>query len=443
MMAYDVWMDDAFAVEEDMLLDTEREAVGQTMQDREGFTVARAYDSTLVDDKGKEYIDFTAGWNVANVGWSRPEVTAAITNQLKKFPYAPMWCATDVTIGLAHRLRSLLPANLNTFFKATGGTEANELAIKIARAHTGKKKIFSFYTEYHGQTMGSISLGTPSAAVPFDPTLPGFVKVFPPYFYRSHLAAGRSEAEFTQACLDQIRATIVMEGDAAAFLCETVLTCPGVIVPHQDFFKGLRKICDDFGMLLIIDEVGTGFGRTGTMFGFEQYGITPDVITMAKALSGGFGAIGAVATSKEIARSMQGKGGTSTFGWHALSACAASVVLDILKQEDLVAAANEKGEYALARLRKELADCPIVGDIRGMGLEIGIELVKDKTTKEPNKDAVLRVISEGLKQGLHETWSGRTTTIMVMPPLSIPQEQLERGLSLLISIIKGTVAKPA
>ena len=192
------------------------------MQDREGFTVTKAFDSTLVDDSGKEYIDFTSGWNVANVGRSRPEVTAAIVAQLKQFPYAPMWCSTRVTVELAKKLRELLPESLHTYFKATGGTEASELAIKIARAHTGKKKIFSFYSSYHGQTMGSISLGSPASAVSFEPAVPGIVRVFPPYYYRSHLAKGLDEQEFSDRCLDEIRATIIAEGDAAAFFCEPI-----------------------------------------------------------------------------------------------------------------------------------------------------------------------------------------------------------------------------
>ncbi len=133
-----------------------------------------------------------------------------------------------------------------------------------------------------------------------------------------------------------------MEGDAAAFLCETVLTCPGVIVPHRSFFNGLRQICNEYGMLLIIDEVGTGCGRTGSMFGFEHYSFKPDIVTMAKALSGGFGPIGAVATSKEIATAMAGKGGTSTYGWHALSASAASAVIDIIKSENIPAVAKKR-----------------------------------------------------------------------------------------------------
>lgn len=430
---------DTYATEEGLLLDTEREALGQTIRDREGFTVTKAFDSTLVDDRGKEYIDFTSAWNVTNIGWSRPEVKAAISRQLEAFPYLPMWCTSEPTVQLAQKLRSLLPGNLNTFFKATSGTEANELAIKVARTHTGKKKIFSFYNEYHGQTMGSVSLGTPAAAVPFYPALPGFVKVFPPYYYRSHLAQGLSEQVFTELCLENIRQTIIMEGDAAAFLCETVLTCPGVIVPHPTFLPGLRAICDEFGMLLIIDEVGTGFGRTGRMFGFEHTAVKPDIITMAKALTGGFGVMGAVATSKEIALSMFGKGGSTTYGWHTLAVVAAIEVLDILEKENLAQTASQKGSYALNRLKAGLADCPIVGDIRGIGMEIGIELVKDRQTKEPNKQAVLAAISHCLARGLHSVWSGRTTTIMVMPPLTIAQQELEQGLAALIESIK-TVA---
>ncbi len=411
--------------------------LGETMEGREGFVLSEAFDSTLIDNKGKKYIDFTAGWNVMNVGWSRKEIIDAISAQLKKYPYAPMWCTTETTVNFAKAFQKILPSKLNTFFKTTGGTESNELALKIARAYTGKKKIFSFYGEYHGQTFGSISLGNSAKTTnPFEPLVPGFIRVQPPYHYRSAYGENLGEEEFSEKCLASIQKNIEAEGDVAAFLCEVVLTCPGVIVPLKNFFRGLSKICKDNGMLLIIDEVGTGFGRTGKMFAFEHFGFVPDIVMFAKAISGGYGAMGAVATSRKIADVMLGKGGTSTFGWHTLSVTAANESLKIIHNEKLAVKAQKMGEYIMERLKRELSDVDIVGDIRGLGLEIGIELVKDRKSRKPNKDAADKVTRNCLRDGLHIVWAGRTTTIMIMPPLIISKEEVDKGLEILIYNIR-------
>lgn len=419
----------------------EKQYIGETMEGREGLVLSDAYGCTLVDERGKEYLDFTSGWNVANVGWRRPEIVEAIKKQLDHFPYVPMWCSTEHTVAFAEKMRALLPSNLNTFFKATGGTESTEIALKIARAYTGKKKFVSFYIEYHGQTYGALSLGnTYGSTHAFEPLLPGFLRVHSPNPYRNPYGNNLSSEECAQRALAEIKKTIELAGDVAAFVCEVVQTCPGVIVIHQDFYKGLRNICDDYGVLLIIDEVGTGFGRTGSMFAFEQYGFTPDMVTFAKAITGGYGPMGAVACSREMADSMKGRGGTSTFGWHTLSVVSALASLDIIQKENLPARAKEMGDYFMKKLHTSLDDCSIVGDIRGLGLEIGVELVKDKQTKEPNREAVESVIRGCMADGLHIVWSGRTTTLMIMPPLVITREEADRGLDILIGHIKNAIS---
>lgn len=417
---------------------TEQQLIGTAIDSFENLAIAKAFGSTLVDENGKKYIDFTSSWNVMNLGWHRPEIINAISKQLVKFPCVPLWCASKPTIVLARELRSLLPESLDTFFKATGGTEANEIALKIARAYTGKRKIFSFYGEYHGQTLGSISLGNSAKSTnPFEPLVPGFVRVEAPYSYRSSFGRDLDDPELTTRYLEIIRKTIELEGDPAAFFCEAILTCPGVVIPPKEFFRELRKICDEFKMLLIIDEVGTGFGRTGKMFAFEHFHFIPDVVTMAKALSAGYGPIGAVATSRKIADSMSGKGGTSTYGWHTLSAIAAIENLKIIKKENLVQKAEKLGNYILDILKSSLRDIEIVGDIRGMGLEIGIELVKNRDSREPDKEAVLAIINSCTRDGLHLVWSRRTTTLMIMPPLTIDRKILDMGLDILIGNIRN------
>jgi 4-aminobutyrate aminotransferase len=414
----------------------EKILLGETMESREGFTLAKAYNSTLVDYKGKKFIDFTSGWNVTNIGWKRDEIKNEIIKQFDKYPYAPMWCSTEVSVKLAQKLKKLLPKNLNTFFKTTGGTESNEVALKIARAYTAKKKIFSFYLEYHGQTFGSISLGNTSKTInAFEPLVPGFIKMPPPYCYKCPYNMSSPNTCNLQ-CLNNIRNIIEAEGDAAAIICEALFTCPGVFVLPSNFFAKLKKICEEFKMLLIIDEVGTGFGRTGKMFAFEHYNIQPDIVTFAKALSGGFGPIGAVATSRELANVMYGKGGTSTYGWHALSAIAAIKTLEIIEKEKLVEKSAKLGKYALDKLKTELEKIDIVGDIRGKGLEIGIELVNNKKAKLPNKIAAEKITKLCLENGLYIQWSGRTTTLMIMPPLIISKKEIDDGIDIIIKSIK-------
>ncbi len=415
----------------------ERMLLGETVEDREGFVLKKAYGSTLVDESGKKYIDFTSGWNVVNIGWSRPEIADAITEQMTKFPYSPMWCSTDVVVNYAKSLQKFLPKRTNTFFKTTGGTESNELALKIARAYTGKKKVLSFHNEYHGQTFGSISLGNSEKTTnPFKPLVPGFIKIQPPYNYKSTYGENITDEECSKRCLKEIKEKIESEGNVAAFLCEAIQTCPGVIIPQKNFFKNLRKICDDNDVLLIIDEVGTGFARTGRMFGFEHFDFEPDIITFAKGITNGYGGMGAVATSRKIANSMLGKGGTSTFGWHTLSVVAAAKILEIIQKENLIEKAKEMGNYMLEKLKQELTHLEIVGDIRGAGLEIGVELITDKKSKKPNNQAAIKVKKFSQADGLHIVWSGRSSTILVMPPIIITKNEADKGIEILVKNLK-------
>jgi len=214
------------------------------------------------------------------------------------------------------------------------------------------------------------------------------------------------------------------------------MTCPGILTPSLTFYKKLHKILRKYNILLIIDEVGTGFGRTGKMFGFESYGIKPDIVTFAKGIASGYGVMGAVATSRKIADSMIGKGGTSTFGWQALAMASAIENLKIINKEKLELKAEKDGKYIQNILNKELKGNPKIGEIRGMGLEIGIEIVKDQKSKDRDDESCNIIEKNCLEKGLHITWSGRTSTMMIMPPLVITRKELDMGLEILIEIIK-------
>lgn len=416
----------------------EGQLFGETMAGRDiFFPLKRAYGSTVVDMNDKEYIDFTSGWNVTNVGWNNSEVEEAIIEQMKRYSYAPMWTPTEPGVALAEKLTEITPESLDAVFKCTGGTEATDVALKIARAYTGKKKIISFYGEYHGQSFGAISMGNSTATTEaFEPLLPGFLRLHYP-FSRGNPYDSDPEIA-SQIALSVLEETVKMEGGVAAIFVEPMLSCPGMFTPPAGFMEGLRAICDRYEMLLIIDEVGTGFGRTGKMFGFEHFPkATPDVVTMAKGLSGGFAPIGAVMTSRKIANAMKGKGGTSTFGWHPLATTASLKVVEIIEREKLAERAEKLGKYVLKRLREELVTVECVGEIRGWGLELGIEIVKDRKKFEQDPEKARDVMIEAMEKGLHIMWSGRTSTMMIMPPLVITQDELDRGLDILINVIKN------
>ena len=400
------------------------------------LNLIKAKGSFLWDDKGNKFIDFTSGWNVTNLGWNNSEIKQAIINQARKNIYAPMETTDVVQKELAEYLTNLLPKELNTVGRATGGTEANEEAIKTARAFTRRKKIIGFKDTYHGQSYATMSLGYLPEYIEnmgIGPMVPEFIQLDFPNTYRTKKTPDKLLSDFASALENILR-----KKDIAAIVTEAgIITGWGsTYLAPNGYLKLVSSLTKKYGTLLILDEVGTGFSRLGKLFGMQIDEVIPDIVTFAKGLSNGAAAIGAMVTKKEIAEKIFAKTNlTSTFGWTPIACAAALKVLQIHKRDKVWEKAKKDGEYLLNTLKNELKNNPSVGDIRGIGMEIGIDFVKDIKSKEKNTYLVKKIISLGMKKGLYLNGDFESN-IQLMPPLTIDRKTLDQGLEILIEIIK-------
>lgn len=362
----------------------------QRLDETDLLVFKSAQGTTLIDADGNEYLDaYSALWNV-NVGYGRQEIADAVYAQIQELCYYPHSQINVPATELAAQLAACLPGDLNHVYFCNSGSEANETAIKIARQYgrqtypgENRYKIISRYRGYHGFTYGAMSAtGQARRRKAFEPLAPGFHHAHPPYCYRCPL--GLDEKSCNDACVNDIERIIQSEGPETviAVIAEPIIGGGGIIVPSDDYFPKLRKICDDYGLLLILDEVITGFGRTGKMFACEHWGVQPDLITLAKGLTSGYIPLGACVASTSVFNTFLGNSDENrefaqvcTYGGHPV-ACAAGVAnLKILQSERLWENAEKVGSYLFDKL-KTLESLPIVGDVRGKGLMLAVELIQ-------------------------------------------------------------------
>lgn len=405
------------------------------------FEISKAEGSFLWDEHGKKYIDFISGWNVTNLGWNHPEVNEAVARQAKKNVYNPMWTSINVQEEYAKKLLSVLPKKLNTVCRATGGTEANEEALKIARAATGRKKIIGFKDSYHGQSFATMALGyRPEYVKAISPLVPDFIQIDFPDTYKIN----KDETQVLKEFLDNLE-EILAKKDVAAILTEAgIITGWGsCLVAPNGYLQAVRDLTKKYGTLLILDEVGTGFSRIGRLFGMEREGVVPDIVTLAKGISNGAAAIGAVVTSSDLVEPVISKTNlTSTFGWTGVACAAALKTLEIHLRDKVWEQAARKGEYLLTTLRKKLLKHPHIRDIRGVGMEIGIDFVEDRKTQKKNSKIIDEMIRIAFRNGLHII-RGSETVIQIMPPLTILQEVLDEGIEILVNSISRAFTSTA
>lgn len=399
------------------------------------FDVKKAQDSFIWTSDSKKLIDFTSGWNVTNLGWNHPEVTEAIVRQARKNTYASMWSADEKQNEYARALSVALPKELAAVGRATGGTEANEEALKTARAFTGRKKIIGFTDTYHGQSFGTMSIGyRPEYVASFSPLVPEFIHLDFPQTYR----ADKTSKEI----LDKFATTlevVLSKRDVAAIVTEAgIITGWGTTyVAPKGYLKLVRELTKKYGTLMILDEVGTGFSRCGRLFGLELDGVVPDIVTFAKGISNGAAAIGAMVTTDEIANATYNKTNlVSTFGWVPISCAAALKTLQIHQRDRVWEKAERDGNYLLQTLRKELGRHPNVGDVRGIGMEIGVDFVKNKESKEPDGKFAAKVIDNAFHSGLHLVL-GDGGNIQLMPPLTIERSVLDKGIEIFVDVLRN------
>lgn len=398
------------------------------------FDLSKAKDSYLWTKDNKKLIDFTSGWNVTNLGWNHPEIKQAVAKQARINVYAPMWTADPIQDEYAELLTKCLPNELNAVVRATGGTEANEEAIKTARAYTERKKIIGFKGTYHGQSFATLSIGIPKEGTKaISPLLPGFTQLGYPNTYRTKKEPDEILAQF----LVNLEKVLSKRNVAAVITEAGIITGYGsCYVAPKGYLQGVRALTDRYGTLLILDEVGTGFSRCGRLFGSNLEGVVPDVATFAKGMSNGAGAIGTMVTKKEIAeKTSKNTTLVSTFGWTPINVAAALMTLQIHTRDKVWRKAENDGGYIKKTLQDNLGDNPYVGDIRGKGMEIGIDLVTDKKTKKANTKLLEKTIRVAFEKGLHLVGDGQSV-IQLMPPLTIDRKDLDKALSMLIDSIK-------
>jgi taurine--2-oxoglutarate transaminase len=391
------------------------------------------------DADGKRYLDFNSMTMCVNIGHGDERVIEAIVRQARQLPYAGPPMATKPRAVLGRLLNKITPGPLDHFLYTLGGADANENAVKLARAYTGKHKILTRYRSYHGATAGAMALTGDPRRLAWEPNLmPGVVHFLDPYRYRStfhRTNAEISEADFALDYLNHLEEIIQYEGPhtIAAVLLEPVTGTNGVIIPPQGYLQGVRALCDQYGILLIADEVMSGFGRTGRWFAVDHWGVAPDLMTMAKGLTSAYAPLGAVAMRAEIAAAFDQEvyQGGLTYNAHPISLAAAIANIEVMQADHLVEHAQSMGSV-LRRLLVDLGEShPSVGEVRSIGLFGVIELVRNRRTKEPlapyngSSPEMAAVRKSLLEQGLYiyTHWH----TILVIPPLIIDEAQLAEG----------------
>ncbi|HXV62516.1 MAG TPA: aspartate aminotransferase family protein [Vicinamibacteria bacterium] len=417
-----------------------------------GHVWVRGEGARIFDADGKEYIDGLSGlWNVS-VGHGRKELAEAARDQMETLGYCSGYAGSTNrhAIALAERLAEWAYPGINRFFFTSGGGESSDTAFKTARFYwkirgkPGKTKVISRRWGYHGVTLAAMSAtGIESYWPMFEPRVPGFVHIPSPYPYRYEAPAGETPGV---AAANELEKAILREGPdtVAMFLAEPVQGAGGVIVPQDDYFPRIRQICDQYDVLLVSDEVITGFGRTGTRFGLMHWGVEPDMIQFAKGITSGYFPLGGVGLSDEIAETLDPAAPVwmhaYTYSGHPVGCRVALTNLEIIDREELVTEASRKGRLLLDGLRDALDSHPHVGEVRGIGLMGAVELVRDKSSKEefPADEKVgLRVHEAAQERGLFSRVRG--DVFLLAPPLVISAEEIDRTVSALTGAITGVL----
>jgi 4-aminobutyrate aminotransferase len=391
------------------------------------------------DVDGNEYIDFNSGLVCLNVGHNHPKVVAAIKNQCDRFlHYSNTDFYYNEVVDLAAKLAEITPGNYDkkSYF-GNSGAEAVEAAVKLAKWHTRKQLFIGFISAFHGRTIGALSFtaSKPTQRRYFFPLMPGVTHVPYPYCYRCPFKLTYPECHYW--CVDFIDEFVLQKyappEDVAAILLEPIQGEGGYVVPPPEYFQRLKKLADKYGILLIDDEVQAGLGRTGKWFAIEHWDVEPDIICTAKALASGL-PLGAIVAKAKI---MDWVGGShaSTFGGNPLSCVAANAVIDVIKEEKLLENATKQGTYILKRLGELKDKSEIVGDVRGKGLMIGMEIVENKEYKKPSSKKSSEIMMRSWKRGVAVITCG-ASTIRIAPPLNITRELVDAALDIIEDTVK-------
>jgi 4-aminobutyrate aminotransferase-like enzyme len=409
----------------------------RTFADPEPLVWARTSGTTITDEDGREYLDLYAGFAVAAVGYCHPRVTQAIVDQAQTMTHCPSAAPSRVRADLYERLLAIAPAGLDRVLLAMTGSAANEMAVQLARAATGRQTVISFSGTYVGRSVGSIGFAGKRAyreqlGVAADAQ-------FLPYpdTYRSPWTHGGDAGELVLGLLEEmIDDPASGLDDLACIVFEPIQGNGGVVIPPPGFLTGLRRLADKAGAVLLFDEIQCGFGRTGRMWACDHEGVVPDLMTIGKGIGGGL-SLAALLGRTDVMTTWKPDAITSTFLANALTAAAGTAAIDVLHEDGLVERSARLGAHALARLQEGLVDCPHVGDVRGRGLFIGIEIVEDRRGHQPDAARAKAAVRGLRERGVIVGPSGRYgNVIKLSPALVIDEDDLEAGLTTILEVLR-------
>lgn len=404
------------------------------------FVADRAEGSYIYTDDGRKLLDFTSGIGVTNTGHCHPKVVEAIREQAGNFIHAQVNIVVHKPmLQLIEEIRSLVPPSIDSFFFANSGAEALENAVKIAKVATGRQNVIVFSGSFHGRTHATMALTTSKTIYRsgFAPLVAGvYVAPFP---YAFNLKMTEEEAsQYALERLEYLLASQTAPKETAAILIESVLGEGGYVVPPASFMKGLREICDKHGIMLIFDEVQSGFGRTGKWFAFEHFGVVPDIMTAAKGIASGMPLSG-VFTRTEIMKKLDTGSIGGTYGGNVIACAAGVATIRAMKEEKMVENAAERGVQLMTGLRKLQEEYPQIGDVRGKGLMVGTEFVVDGSQAKA-KPLVKEIIHAAEERNLLLLSCGTyDNTIRWIPPLNVTSQQINDGLQVFESALKATI----
>jgi len=435
-----------FELEDDQILEMSMETNFWTWSAQKSvkpIPVKRAEGVYFWDVKGKRYLDFNSMVMCVNIGHGNKKVIQAICDQAHELTFAGPQMATRPRALLGKYLTEIVPGNLTRFLYTLGGADANENAIKLARAYTGRQKILTRYRSYHGASYGAIALTGDPRRIAWEPlVMPGVVHFLDPYQYRStfhRMMPDIPENELATDYLNHLEEIITYEGPStiAAVMIEPVTGTNGIIIPPKGYIQGLRQLCDSYDILLIADEVMTGFGRTGKWFALEHWNVEPDIMTMAKGLTSAYAPLGAVAMRGEIAARFDDEvyQGGLTFNGHPVSLAAAIANIEVIREEKLVENSAKMGDHLSDNLAELKSRHPSIGEVRSIGLFGAIELVRNQKTREPlapfngSSPEMVQLSARLLDKGLflYTHWNN----LLIIPPLIITAGELNEGLSII------------
>lgn len=400
----------------------------------------RAEGAYIYGEDGRQYLDFTCGIGVTNTGHCHPKVVEAVREQAGLFLHAQANIIVHKPMmQLIEELRKIVPPSIDGFFFSNSGAEAVEGALKLARNVTGKNSVIVFSGSFHGRTAGTMALTTSKTAYKMGPQLlPSGVYVAPfPYAYR----LGMSEEQASQYALEAVEELLVSQidpGDVAAILIESVLGEGGYVPPPAGFLKGLREICNKHGILLILDEIQSGMGRTGKWFAFEHYAVEPDIMTVAKGIASGLPLSG-VFSNLDLMKKWPGGSHGGTYGGNAVACAAAVATIQAMREENMLENALQRGQQLQTGLRKLQEEYPPIGDVRGLGLMIGSEFELDGNFKKA-KPVVKEIIHAAEERGLMLLSCGTyDSTIRWIPPLNVTEGQISDALNIFADSLSTTL----